>query len=331
VKSRDRNGDKAKFAGAGDETVGNGWRFRRSGGLTILECVPLARLDWIVHGFSTRGGGISSLLASREEEKSARLLNLGFTDWDARKNVMENRVRWLKALNAEDFTLRPLRQVHSDAIELVGGADSSPSRPVSPGSVRSGDGMISNQPGLLLSVQTADCLPILLVDSKQRSIAAIHAGWRGTLQRIAMKAVGKMRMEFGTRPENVVAAVGPGIGPCCYEVGYEVAREFDSQFADAALWFDEKFERLAGDEEPNPLPWLTMAPPGHPLPPPRTSLNLAAANRSILIRAGLRAQYIFLCGLCTSCRGDLFFSYRKEKTTGRLLNSVGMRPTSSSS
>jgi hypothetical protein len=232
----------------------------------------------------------------------------------------------LKALNAEDFTLVPLRQVHSDAIELIAGLGSSPGRRASASVPRIGDGMISDTPRLLLSVQTADCLPILLVDSKQKSVAAIHAGWRGTLQRIAMKAVGKMRMEFGTRPGNVIAALGPSIGPCCYEVGYEVAREFDSQFAGAALWFDEKFETLAAGDDPNPLPWLTMAPPGHPAHPPRTRLDLAAANREILIGAGLRPENIFVSGLCTSCRIDLFFSHRKETNTGRLLNSLGIRP-----
>jgi hypothetical protein len=310
----------------GDKLVSRDWRFRRSGGVTILECAPLAKLGWVVHGFSTRGGGKSNLPSSCEGEPLTHgLLNLGYTDWDTRDNVRENRRRWMKALGAEKFTLTPLRQFHSDAIHLTLAADSSAIGVSSNGQATHGDGMISNEPGLLLSVQTADCIPILLADPKQQALAAIHAGWRGTLQRIAMKAVGRMRMEFGTQPENVVAAIGPGIGPCCYEVGPEVAREFDSQFGDAALWFDEKFEQLAADEEPNPLPWLTMAPPGHPLPPPRTHLDLHAANRAILFAAGLRPKNIFACGLCTGCQRDLFFSYRKAEKTGRLLSSIGMK------
>jgi YfiH family protein len=231
----------------------------------------------------------------------------------------------MNALGAEKFTLVPLRQFHSDVIQPAHAVSSSPNgaAPLN-GQAPRGDGMISNDSGLLLSVQTADCIPILLADRKQRAVAAIHAGWRGTLQRIAMKALGRMRMEFGTKPQDVVAAIGPGIGACCYEVGPEVAREFDSQFGDAALWFDEKFKQLATGKEPNPLPWLTMAPPGHPAPPARTRLNLAAANRAILLAAGLRVSNVFACGLCTSCRGDLFFSYRNKGQTGRLMSSIGM-------
>ena len=145
------------------------------------------------------------------------------------------------------------------------------------------------------------------------------------MKRIALKAVGRMRMELGTKPEDILAAIGPTIGPCCYEVGYDVAREFDSQFSSAAKWFDEKFNQLRAGEEENPLPWLTMAPPGHPPPSVRTRLNLAAANRAILISAGLRARNIYSCGLCTSCHREAFFSYRKEGETGRLMASIGMR------
>jgi hypothetical protein len=316
----------AGTASSGDELVGPHWRFRRSGGVTILECVPLVKLGWVVHGFSTRGGGKSILPASRAGAGLTRgALNLGYTDRDSRENVGENRRRWMKALGAEKFTLAPLRQFHSDMIQLTHPVTSSPNGAPPPNAqAPCGDALISSDSGLLLSVQTADCIPILLADPRQRAVAAIHAGWRGTLQRIAMKAVGRMRMEFGTRPQDILAAIGPGIRPCCYEVGPEVAREFDSQFGNAALWFDEKFKQLATAEEPNPLPWLTMAPPGHPAPPPRTRLNLAAANRAILHAAGLRASSIFVCALCTACRGDLFFSYRKEIQTGRLMSSVGI-------
>jgi hypothetical protein len=318
--------NSAKTAVIGDDLITRDWRFRQSGGLTILECVPLAKLEWIVHGFSTREGGKSHLPTSREGQQFAHgLLNLGYTDWDTRENVRENRRRWMKALSAEKFILTPLRQFHSDLIQLTLAADSSP-KDISPnGHARHGDGLISSHAGLLLSVQTADCIPILLVDPKQQAVAAIHAGWRGTLQHIAKKAVGRMRMEFGTQPGNVVAAIGPGIGPCCYEVGTDVAREFNSQFGNAALWFDERFHQLAAGGDPNPLPWLTMAPPGHPVPPLRTHLDLHAANRAILLAAGLRAKNIFASRLCTGCRSDLFFSYRKERQTGRLIASVGIR------
>jgi YfiH family protein len=175
--------------------------------------------------------------------------------------------------------------------------------------------------GCFLGVQTADCVPILLADLKRRAVAAVHAGWRGTLQRIVAKAIGKMQMQFGTKPADLLAAIGPSIGGCCYEVGTEVASEFRSQFANASEWFDE----FRTGDEPNPLQWLNMAPPGHQPPPKSVLLDLRKANRAQLLDAGLRAQNIIVSDLCTACRRDLFFSYRKEAgTTGRLLSAIGI-------
>jgi polyphenol oxidase len=329
VKRRPEIG--AKRGAHHEEALGRGWSLRRAEGVAVLECAPLQELGWVVHGFSVRAGGTSAIPASRGSGISVKqalnrpapdegALNLGYTDWDTRENVQENRQRWTKALGAPEFRLVPVRQFHSDAVHLVATSSSSANVPA-----LRGDGMISRETGLLLSVQTADCIPILLADRKKRTIAAVHAGWRGTVQRIAMKAVGRMQMEFGTRPEDIVAAIGPGIGRCCYEVGIDVAREFHSQFANAGSWFDEMFEQLATGEDPNPLPWMTMAPPGHPAPPPRTHLDLHAANRAILFSAGVPEQSIFGCSLCNSCRTDLFFSYRKERVTGRLMAAIGIR------
>ncbi|MDE3110810.1 MAG: peptidoglycan editing factor PgeF, partial [Acidobacteriota bacterium] len=193
-----------------------------------------------------------------------------------------------------------------------------------------GDALYSREPGFLLAAQTADCIPILLADTRLRAVAAIHAGWRGTLRRIAAKTLGRMQMEFGTRPEDVIAALGPGIGRCCYEVGEDVAREFHAQFARAREWFDGPFDALAsGENDPNWLPWLTMMPPGHPPPPLRTKLDLIAANRAILAEAGVAEARIFAANYCTACRTDLFFSYRREgatgRPTGRMMAAIGIR------
>ena len=129
---------------------------------------------------------------------------------------------------------------------------------------------------------------------KRRAVAAIHSGWRGTLLRIAAKALGRMRMEFGTSPQDVIAAIGPSIGRCCYEVGSEVAAAFHSQFPNAREWFDGPFETLAaGENDPNWLPWLTMKPPGHAPPAPRVHLDLDAANRAILAEAGVPPAHRF--------------------------------------
>jgi YfiH family protein len=282
------------------------WSIRRSNGLRILELAPFKRLPWLVHGFSTRAGGVSIL-------DGHRVLNLSLMEWDSRENVLQNRRLLQSAVRAKEFELLAIKQIHSDVMHTFRAKPAEPSK---------GDASATDRPGLLLGVQTADCVPILLVDPKKRAVAAIHAGWRGTLARIAEKAVGRMQFEFGTKPRNLLAAMGPAIGPCCYEVGTELVTKFTAQFADGAEYFDEP---RSGDE-PNPLQWLNMAPPGHQPPPKNVYLDLRKANRSQLLAAGLRPQNIFASDLCTACRTDLFFSYRKEGSqSGRLLSVIGIK------
>ena len=275
-------------------------------GVRILQVPALSKLRWLIHGFSTKPGGVS-------DQGGERVLNLGFTEWDTKENVLENRRRFQSALGASDFQLVSLKQIHSDVIHLI---DTSPSQPCQ------GDASVSNRPGLLLGVQTADCVPILLVDPKKRAVASIHAGWRGTLRRIIVKAIGQLQMHFKSKPGDLFAAIGPSIGGCCYEVGTEVATQFLSQFADAPQWFDE----FRTGDEPNPIQWLNMKPPGHQPPPKNVLLDLRKANRAQLLGAGVRASNIFVSGLCTACRRDLLFSYRKEGAqSGRLLSVIGLR------
>jgi YfiH family protein len=288
--------------------------------LQILESRSLAKLGWLVHGFSTRSGGKSEL-----DGKVA--LNLGFTDWDERARVAENRAAFTAAISAREMSLIALRQFHSDVIHSVAATPPEESNTNAPSAdAPKADALMTRLPGLLLGVQTADCVPILLVDTRQHAVAAIHAGWRGTLARIAVKTLGRMRMEFGTRARDVVAALGPAIGRCCYEVGPEVAQAFATQFPAAADWFDGPFEQLAHGEEPLWLPWLTMMPPGHVPPPPRVQLDLRASNRWQLIDAGVPAARIDVSDLCTACRTDLLFSYRREGAkTGRMMAGIGIR------
>jgi YfiH family protein len=277
------------------------------GGIQILELAPFKKFPWLVHGFSTRDGG-ASVPTSGEH-----VLNLAFTDWDNREAVLKNRQTFQSAIGANDFTLVPLRQIHSSIARHFA---------TPPSESCKGDASFTNTPGLLLGVQTADCVPILLVDPKKRAVAAIHAGWRGTLARIAQKTVGEMRMRFGSKPADILAALGPAIGDCCYEVGTELVTEFTSQFADAEEYFDEP----RTGEEPNPLQWLNMMPPGHQPPPKNVRLDLRKANRAQLLAAGLREANIFVSELCTACHPDLFFSHRKEAAqSGRLLSVAGIR------
>ena len=282
------------------------WAQRVQGGLRILQVPELAKLRWLVHGFSTRVGGVSKL-------HRKRVLNLGFTEWDKRENVKENRRRLQVAVGAPDLKLISLLQFHSDTILSFESAPTEPAR---------GDASVTKRAGLLLAVQTADCVPILLVDPKNRAVAAVHAGWRGTLARIVEKAIGRMQMEFGSKAKDLVAAIGPAIGGCCYEVGTEVAAAFSGQFANAAEFFDE----LRTGDEPNPLQWMNMMPPGHQPPPKKVLLDLRKANRAQLQAAGVRPSNIFVSELCTGCRRDLLFSYRKEGAqSGRMMAVIGIR------
>jgi YfiH family protein len=285
----------------------DGWKVRTStDGVGFLQVPAFTAFPWLIHGFSTSPGGFSSL-------DGAKVLNLGFTEWDARENVQENRRAFQSALAADAFCLVSLKQFHSD---VVCGFSSAPKEP------SSGDAAISNAPDLLLGIQTADCVPVLLLDPKKRAVAAVHAGWRGTLQRIVEKTIGRMKMEFKSNPGDLLAAIGPAIGGCCYEVGTEVAAAFHSQFTNAPDWFDE----LRTGDEPNPLQWLNQFPPGHQPPPKNVRLDLRKANRAQLLLAGLNSQNIFVSKLCTACRPDLLFSYRKQgRESGRMMSVIGIR------
>jgi polyphenol oxidase len=287
-------------------TITTPWTLRSARGLHILELAPFKKFPWLVHGFSTRSGG-ASLLDSGEH-----VLNLGFTDWDQREKVLKNRQTFQSAIGASDLTLFPLRQLHSSIVRFFHEPPKGPCN---------GDASFTKASGVLLGVQTADCVPILLVDPKKRAVAAVHAGWRGTLARIAEKTIGEMRVHFGSRPGDLVAALGPAIGSCCYDVGTELVTEFTSQFADAEEYFDE----LRTGEEPNPLQWLNMMPPGHQPPPRNVRLDLRKANRSQLLAAGLRDSNVFVSELCTACHTGLLFSYRREAgRSGRLLSVAGI-------
>ena len=277
---------------------------------TIFKSSQLSKTPWLVHGFSTRNGGVSRVYGGRA-------LNLGFTKDDSRSAVEQNRRIFLRQLGANDsWPLITLRPIHSDLIHNVDAA---------PENHLTGDGLITATPGILLAIQTADCLPLILVDTKQRVVGVFHAGWRGTLKRIAQKGIGEMRRLFATKPEDIKAAIGPGIHSCCYEVGREVHEQFESQFAYGAELFREVKESDPVREK-YPLLFLTARAPGHDELPPRIFLDLVEVNRRQLIDAGVAAKNITASELCTACRADLLFSYRAEKgVTGRMMGVVGIR------
>ena len=308
--------------------------------LTILRAKHLNEFPWLVHGFSTRVGG-----SSRAYGKGN--LNLGLTKDDSRAAVERNRAAFLHEIGAvtrkragkdssgdsrprlsgraklDGKVLWPLitiRQIHSDIIRCVDAVPGSSSE-----EPLSGDGLITAIPGLLLAIQTADCLPVILVDTKHHVVGVFHAGWRGTVKRIVEKGVGEMHRCFGTNSRDLKAAIGPGIQSCCYEVGEEVRIKFESQFEYGASLFHETKDSDPVREK-YPLLFLTARAPGHSELPKKIFLDLVEANRQQLLAAGVPKKSIETSTLCTNCHPELLFSYRAEKgKTGRMMGVAGIR------
>ncbi|HWJ46782.1 MAG TPA: peptidoglycan editing factor PgeF [Candidatus Udaeobacter sp.] len=298
-------------------------RKTRTNSPQVLRASQLTAFPWLIHGFSTRSGGVSRVYGTRS-------LNLGFTQHDSRAAVERNRAAFLTSIGAITrqrkggkslWPLITLRQVHSDIIRLIESVpDSKNEEPLT------GDGMITAIPGLLLAIQTADCLPVIIVDTRRHAVGVFHAGWRGTVKRIVEKGIGEMVRCLGSRPRDMKAAIGPGIQGCCYEVGDEVRSKFESQFNYAASLFREVKESDPVREK-YPLLFLTARAPGHGELPPKIFLDLVEANRQQLIAAGVPKKGIEGSPLCTNCHPDLLFSYRAEKgKTGRMMGVAGIRP-----
>ena len=267
----------------------------------VLVRVPAwstpGQADWLLHGFSTRLGGNSRVY--RPDDEAASDLNLGFTAADDHAIVASNRRLFIDAVRQGKNVagLVTLRQIHSALIRRVHIADAQSEHATA---VLEGDGLMTDEPGILLGIQTADCIPVLLVDTQKRAVAAFHAGWRGTLARIVENGVGRMRTEFGSKPEDLVAAIGPGIGQCCYDIGDEIREQFGMEFSYAAKLFRSRIG-------------------------PALHLDLAEANRCQLLASGLPEASIHMTGECTGCHTHRFFSHRVERGfTGRMLSAVGI-------
>jgi hypothetical protein len=308
------------------------------------------RYAWLRHGFSTRAGGVSSVygLSNGEDPgngkptRSKGSLNLGWTDSDDPANGIENRRRFLAEIagaNAQtqvagaEAQLVTLRQIHSGIIRILEAEDrAQPARlhTADGRAVLRGDAVMTNLPGVFLGIQTADCVPVLVADVRQRAVAAFHAGWRGTLARIVERGIGTMRLRYGSRPQDLVAAIGPSIGPCCYSVGEELRFHFESQFAYAPKLFTEVYESDPVREK-YPLLFLTARAPGHSNIGPQIHLDLWEANRRQLLDAGIPAKRITVIAECTACTGlgtpagRKYFSHRAESGfTGRMMAAIGL-------
>jgi YfiH family protein len=288
---------------------------RSSVSIEVLRAKSFASLPWLVHGFSTRKGGVSNCYG-----KGA--LNLGLTKDDDEENVVRNRALFLEALGPTDagghaWPVVPVKQIHSSIIHRVN---------ASPASPPACDGLITNTPGLLLTVRTADCVPILVVDAKRKAVGAFHAGWRGTAARIVEKGIGEMRRQFGSDPRNLRAVIGPCIRRCCYVVGDEVHAEFESQFSYAGELFHEVFNSNSLHVR-YPLLFLNQRAPGHGDPASETHLDLVEATIRQLQAGGLAPDHIEVIEGCTACDMTRFFSHRGEYgKTGRMMAAIGIKP-----
>jgi polyphenol oxidase len=280
----------------------------------ILRAQSLAQLPWLIHGFSTRQGGVSTCYGGDA-------LNLSLTQHDKRENVECNRALFLQAVGAAGNEGRPwplmqLKQIHSSIVHRVTGASREP---------LAGDGLITGTAGLLLAVKTADCVPVLVADVKRRAVGAFHAGWRGTVARVVEKGIGEMRRQFGSVPRDLRAVIGPSIRECCYQVGSEVQAEFQSQFSYADELFEEVFDANATHVR-YPLLFLNQRAPGHGELGPEIHLNLVEANKRQLQDAGIRDDQISVIEGCTACDTASFFSHRAEfGQTGRMMAVIGIR------
>jgi polyphenol oxidase len=282
--------------------------------IEVLQADCFADVSGLVHGFSTRPGGVSTCYGGKS-------LNLDLASHDTQSNVERNRQLFEQAVGAVDgdgnlWTLAQVRQIHSAAIRRI---------EVMPASAPAGDGMITKAPGILLAIKTADCVPVLVADVKRRVVGAFHAGWRGTAARVVEKGVGEMRRQFGCQPRDLRAAIGPCIRRCCYSVGDEVRAEFESQFTYASELFEEVFDSNAIHIK-YPMLFLNQRAPGHGELGPETHLDLVAANRHQLEDAGVASKHIELIGGCTACDTTRFFSHRAEfGNTGRMMAVIGVR------
>ena len=266
-------------------------------GVSVVRVPGWERWTWLRHGFSTRVGGVSSVYDGED-------LNLGFTKEDEFAAVLRNRELFLRAVaGSGPAEMVTVRQVHGTRVKDVAAAEAGLRTVDGRGTVEA-DGLRTTATGLMLGIMVADCVPVLVADVRLRVVGAFHAGWRGTAAGMVEQGIAGMMSEYGSRPEDMVGAVGPSIGGCCYTVGEEVRETFAGRFG-----YTEKLFRAEADG---------------------THLDLAEANRRQLVGAGLRVEKVAVLGECTACTRlengrRRYFSHRAEKgITGRAMGMIGV-------
>jgi polyphenol oxidase len=262
---------------------------KKAGKIHYLESGAFSATGVAVQGFTTRHEGVS-----RQPYNS---LNLGCNTFDSPHNVQGNRSILARAFGATTHKMVTVSQVHGLDLLII----DTPNPEYSHFQKLECDGIVTNQPGVMIGVCVADCVPLLLLDPVKRVVAALHAGWKGTAGNMAKKGVYTMVEMFASEPADILAAIGPSIGGCCYEVDIPVMEAFTKSGSGLECF----------DRETAPGKWR---------------LKLADANRQQLLQAGLPCTNIATSGLCVSCEHDLFFSYRRDKgETGRQMGFIMLK------
>jgi hypothetical protein len=259
-------------------------------GLHFLTFNLLSNGKNILHAVTTRTRGVS--VAPFDS------LNLGWNVGDVKENVIRNYQLLSSALGLELGSLVTCKQVHGDRIIEVNQEYNG--RGLFPHYREAADAMITNVSGLVLIIRIADCIPVLFYDPVQKAVGIAHAGWRGTLKKIAAKTVELLIDRYNSNPANILVGIGPGIGPCCYEVDGKVRSLYEENISSGGRLFEEREGKIY--------------------------LNIWEANRSQLLDIGIKEKNIELAGLCTSCNPQTFFSHRRDKgRTGRFAALIGLK------
>jgi polyphenol oxidase len=264
----------------------DGFILQNNQGIPYYSCRAFESLPWLHHGFSTRHGGASGA--------GNGCLNLQDASWDSPDRVHENKRRFLAALHLDKSSLITMHQVHSNQVQIV-------EQLADQRNPLEGDALITRAENAALAIKTADCLPVLIADPVHKAIGAVHSGWRGTLSRILPNTIQEMQRAFGSNPAELLAAVGPGIRACCFEVGAEVVHLFEKSYA--------------GSQIAQPIPDR----------PDKYRIDLCNIINLQMDIAGIAQKNRHDLAACTCCNIRDFFSYRAEgSASGRMMAVIGI-------
>lgn len=270
----------------------NKFSLETRGSIPVYTIPQFTATGLVTHGFTTRDGGISS--------GCYRSLNLGLHVGDDPRSVVENRRLVCQSLGMDFTKLVAACQVHGDQVTVVTEEHLGRGNSSMEDALPAVDGLVTNLPGVPLSSYYADCVPLFFLDPVKRVVALAHAGWKGTVARIGAKTVEKMQSHFGCAPGDILAAIGPSIGPCCYAVDQPVVEKL-STF--------KQWQSLVTLQQPGQWLW-----------------DLWATNKQVLQQAGIREENITVAGICTACNQHRFFSHRASGgQTGRMASLIMLK------